>query len=175
LQNRIFEPFSQEDPLQTGTGLGLAIVKNILQSKGIDGLMDVSSAEGVGTEMKITFDAESKPGKTATPCEEKIGATDNGGSLAINLIGFDESHSGSKLLKATVTDYLITWWGFQVDSPDVEETSDILIVDEDAAVLLDLQEQQLTSTPVVILSSVRGDSHLMSRIEAFEKVGGFVR
>ncbi|KAF8199645.1 hypothetical protein BJ912DRAFT_1020221 [Pholiota molesta] len=48
LKNQLFQPFSQENPLQTGTGLGLAI------------------EEGVGTKIKITFPAEVPPDPAAS-------------------------------------------------------------------------------------------------------------
>ena len=49
--DRMFVPFSQEDPFQPGTGLGLSIVKSIVDSLG--GSMDVKSQEGVGTEIDV--------------------------------------------------------------------------------------------------------------------------
>lgn len=44
LQNQLFHPFSQENPLQAGTGLGLAIVNSIVRSKSVDGKVEVWSA-----------------------------------------------------------------------------------------------------------------------------------
>ena len=60
LQNHLFHPFSQENPLQTGTGLGLAIVNSIVRSRSVDGKVDVWSAEGVGTEIKKVLELQSE-------------------------------------------------------------------------------------------------------------------
>jgi CheY-like chemotaxis protein len=49
--DRMFVPFSQEDPFQPGTGLGLSIVKSIVDSLG--GSMEVKSQVGVGTEIDV--------------------------------------------------------------------------------------------------------------------------
>ncbi|KAF2211177.1 hypothetical protein CERZMDRAFT_60251 [Cercospora zeae-maydis SCOH1-5] len=50
-RDRLFVPFSQEDPFQPGTGLGLSIVKQIVDSLG--GSIEVKSQQGVGTEIDV--------------------------------------------------------------------------------------------------------------------------
>lgn len=49
--DRMFVPFSQEDPFQPGTGLGLSIVKSIVDSLG--GTMEVKSQQDIGTEIDV--------------------------------------------------------------------------------------------------------------------------
>ncbi|PLN76814.1 hypothetical protein BDW42DRAFT_188434 [Aspergillus taichungensis] len=51
LQNDLFRPFSQENPLAAGSGLGLSIVRQAVGS--IGGTIDIVSARGEGTEMTI--------------------------------------------------------------------------------------------------------------------------
>lgn len=52
-KNRLFVPFSQEDPFQPGTGLGLSIVKQIVESLG--GSIELKSVQDVGTEIDVTL------------------------------------------------------------------------------------------------------------------------
>lgn len=51
MRDKMFVPFSQEDPFQPGTGLGLSIVKQIVDSLG--GSIEVHSEVGIGTEIDI--------------------------------------------------------------------------------------------------------------------------
>lgn len=51
LENRIFLPFSQEDPFASGTGLGLNIVHQVVRAMG--GKIDVSSSSDVGTTIAV--------------------------------------------------------------------------------------------------------------------------
>lgn len=51
LQNGLFTPFTQEDPLAPGNGLGLSIVHQAVRSMG--GHIQVSSLRGRGTEVSI--------------------------------------------------------------------------------------------------------------------------
>lgn len=50
-KDKLFLPFSQEDPFQPGTGLGLSIVKQIVDSLG--GSIEVTSQQNVGTEIDV--------------------------------------------------------------------------------------------------------------------------
>jgi signal transduction histidine kinase len=51
LQNDLFTPFMQEDPLASGSGLGLSIVRQAVNSLG--GSIEINSTKGVGTELTI--------------------------------------------------------------------------------------------------------------------------
>lgn len=59
LQSGLFSPFSQENPFSSGTGLGLSIVRQLVQS--LPGIIDVKSVLGMGTQVKITFNATRTP------------------------------------------------------------------------------------------------------------------
>lgn len=52
-RNKLFFPFSQEDPFSTGTGLGLSIVRQIID--GLDGTISVCSTQQVGTEIEVVL------------------------------------------------------------------------------------------------------------------------
>jgi signal transduction histidine kinase len=53
LKNKLFTPFSQEDPMLSGTGLGLSIVKQLVSSIGGD--IKVRSSIGEGTTISVTM------------------------------------------------------------------------------------------------------------------------
>ena len=54
MDTSLFTPFSQEDDLASGTGLGLSTVKQITDALG--GIIDVSSSQGVGTDVHVKVD-----------------------------------------------------------------------------------------------------------------------
>ncbi|KAG8857653.1 His Kinase A domain containing protein [Tulasnella sp. 330] len=168
LQNRMFQPFSQENPLQTGTGLGLAIVNSIGTSLG--GKVEVWSAEGVGTEIRLVMEVTlvekgETPRKIVDPTEP----------VTVSMVGFDETHKGIELLRETVKNYLVDWWGFTI-SEDIDGIDgEILVVNEDPEVLQELTAAREFIRPVVLLSSARGDSQLTIAVNNFERLGGWCR
>ena len=155
--------------MQTGTGLGLAIVNSIVQSKGVDGKVDVWSAENVGTEIKVTFSAE-----TVEESSPKIADTLNQGHRTkVSLVGFDDPHRGVQLLCRVLTHYLVSWWDFQIAPPG--SLGDIVIANEDLTALQLAIEQREISRPFILLTVHRGDRHLTSTVTEFERLGGFCR
>jgi signal transduction histidine kinase/CheY-like chemotaxis protein len=60
LQNDLFTPFMQEDPLTSGSGLGLSIVRQAVNSLG--GSIEINSTKGVGTELTIRIPLTLFPG-----------------------------------------------------------------------------------------------------------------
>ncbi|KAG9104974.1 His Kinase A domain containing protein [Ceratobasidium sp. 370] len=168
LTNQLFQPFSQENPLHTGTGLGLAIVNSIVRSETVDGQVDVWSQEGVGTEIKISFDVEEIPAGGADTSLTS-GSFDN---LRVCLLGFSQ-HRGQQELRSIIFNMLTEWWGANV----VEDTSDasIVLINEDARFLSELIDEQEFSKPVVLFSSARGDQRVMTVVKTFERSGGCCR
>ena len=53
LKHRLYTPYAQEDNISAGAGLGLSIVRGIVDS--MQGLIDVSSELGTGTEVKVSI------------------------------------------------------------------------------------------------------------------------
>ncbi|OCH95405.1 hypothetical protein OBBRIDRAFT_720758 [Obba rivulosa] len=174
LKNQLFHPFSQENPLQTGTGLGLAIVNSIVRSSSVDGKVDVWSAEGVGTEIKVIFNAERIKDDDATSSDaELIKTYDNLQRPKISLIGFDDSHRGVQLLRSVLSTYLVSRWGLCM--AEAPENGEILIVNEDLTPVAHAIEAKDATRPFIILSSVRGDPRLMGIVGDYERIGGFCR
>ncbi|CAE7184639.1 unnamed protein product [Rhizoctonia solani] len=168
LTNQLFQPFSQENPLHTGTGLGLAIVNSIVRSEAVNGQVDVWSQEGVGTEIKISFDVEELPAGPGDAClvHAKLDRLD------ICMHGFS-SHRGEQELQSTISTVLTAWWNVSiVNHPD---QADVLLVNEDIQLLSDLVNQQEYSKPVVLFTSSRGDQRIMAVVKNFERSGGFCR
>ncbi|KAG9010965.1 His Kinase A domain containing protein [Tulasnella sp. JGI-2019a] len=168
LQNRMFQPFSQENPLQTGTGLGLAIVNSIGTSLG--GKVEVWSAEGVGTEIRLLTEV-SLVERGETP--RRI--VDRAEPITVSMVGFDENHKGVELLRDTMKSYLMDWWGFSVSEDADSIDGDILLVNEDHEVLLELTAAKELVRPVILLSAARGDARLTTAVNNFERLGGWCR
>jgi hypothetical protein len=157
--------------LQTGTGLGLAIVNSIVQSKGVDGKVDVWSAENVGTEIKVTFAAESVEGDE--PSNKIANTLNHGRTTKVSLVGFDDPHRGVQLLCRVLTHYLVSWWDFQIAPPG--SLGDIVIANEDLSALQLAIEQREIYRPFILLTVSRGERHLTATVTEFERLGGFCR
>lgn len=157
--------------MQTGTGLGLAIVNSIVQSKGVDGKVDVWSAENMGTEIKVTFSAETVEEDESSP---KIADTLNQGhATKVSLVGFDDPHRGIQLLRRVLTHYLVSWWDFQI--APAGSLGDVVIANEDLSALQLAIEQREISRPFILLTVHRGERHLTTTVTEFERLGGFCR
>jgi hypothetical protein len=157
--------------MQTGTGLGLAIVNSIVQSKGVDGKVDVWSAENMGTEIKVTFSAETVEEDELSP---QIADTLNQGHRTkVSLMGFDDPHRGVQLLRGVLTHYLVSWWDFQIAPPG--SLGDIVIANEDLSALQLAIEHREISRPFILLTVHRGERHLTATVTEFERLGGFCR
>ena len=157
-----------------GTGLGLAIVKSIIRSESVDGQVDVSSTEGIGTEIRITFDAAIPDDEPATEAE-KFDILNR--QPTASLIGFEDDTKGTNLLRDIITMYLESWWGFQIvdaNGKDKKE-GDVFIVNETMTPLLNATREKNARRPIVLLASGRADADVLSAMYDFERIGGFCR
>lgn len=174
LQNQLFHPFSQENPLQTGTGLGLAIVNSIVTSDSVGGKVDVWSEEGVGTEIKITFSAEVAEADEAQMLEMgPLKLDDFLSPPTVSLVGFENRHRGIQLLRSVLGTYMTTWWGLQVRDPDDGELGNIIVLNEDVSLVVEATSKRDTSHPFIVLSASRGNPSIMSVVSEHELIGGF--
>jgi hypothetical protein len=169
----LFHPFSQEDPLQTGTGLGLAIVNSIVQSDSVGGKVEVWSEEGVGTEIKVIFTAEAVDDDDDGANMEPLTFDDPAHLPTVSLIAFKAGHKGVELLRAVLSSYLTTWWGFVVQQND--NSGDIIIINEDPTLVQVATHRRDISRPFIVLSASRGDAKILAIANDHERIGGFCR
>ncbi|KAL5526390.1 hypothetical protein ACEPAF_8113 [Sanghuangporus sanghuang] len=172
LKNQLFHPFSQENPLQSGTGLGLAIVNSIIRSESVNGQVEVSSTEGVGTDIRITFDADVPEDEQPSEIEK---LEMQGRQPTVSMIGFDDGSKGTALLREVLLKYLEHWWGFQIVPTADGALGDILVLNEDTKLISHATAARDTSRPFVLLTSSRADAETMATVYDFERLGGFVR
>ncbi|TFK72969.1 hypothetical protein BDN72DRAFT_876194 [Pluteus cervinus] len=173
LKNQLFHPFSQENPLQAGTGLGLAIVNAIVQSESVGGKVDVWSEEGAGTEIKVTFTAE-----RVEPLDPVVDTNSSHFEglphrPTVTLLGFDVPQKGFQLLKTVICTYLVSWWGFEIQTGPGH--GDIVIVNDDPAPLIAATERRDITRPFILLSAARGGPTSMTIASDYERIGGFCR
>jgi hypothetical protein len=161
--------------MQTGTGLGLAIVNSIVRSSSVDGKIDVWSSETVGTEIKVTFVAGAVDAlDLSSPLSELWKPRDFPTPPTITLINFDSNHRGVQLFRKVLSGYLTSWWHMPI-TPAGSGPGDIIIVNEDSNPVAEALARKDIQRPFILLSSGRGDPHLMSIVNDFENIGGFCR
>ena len=163
LRDQLFHPFSQENPLQSGTGLGLAIVNSIVRSDSVDGKVDVWSSEGLGTEIRVSFEVEAVDDEDdLSSASSTVSTAQNfGQNHTVSLLGFDHTLRGHMLLLDILSSYAAGWHF------DVSEPGDIIIINEDGA-WLDAPRSDVR--PVIVLLSSRS-SHILDKRDAFNQAG----
>ncbi len=147
-------------------------MNSIVRSNSVDGKVDVWSAEGVGTEIKITFTAEAvEDDEISGRDAELVKVYDSLQRPAISLVGFEDRHRGVQLLRNVLSTYLVARWGFSISSGN----GDISIVNEDCDHVVRAMAEKGPKRPFIILSSSRGDPKLMAVVGDYERIGGFCR
>lgn len=147
LKDQLFEPFTQENPLQPGTGLGLAIVNSIVRSDAMQGSVDVWSAEGVGTEIRVQFEVELRedPVSLGSNVPEYLA----GQGYTVAFLGFDVEHRGIALVREVLQSYA-EFMGFEViDNPD---HADAIIVHD---FVKKRTEQVYSNKPLILVATLR--------------------
>lgn len=151
LKEQLFHPFSQENPLQTGTGLGLAIVNSIVRSDSVGGKVDVWSSEGVGTEIRVSFEVEVMDDDDETgsvSSSHSSALTSPGRGRTVTFIGFDLESRGQALSLDVLATYAAA---MQFDTSE-ESTASIVVLNED---LQWLQDHPTEKRPILLLFSKR--------------------
>jgi hypothetical protein len=168
LQSQLFQPFSQENPLQTGTGLGLAIVNSIVSSDAVRGKVDVWSTQGLGTEIKVSLDAV--PARRRHSVDSSASLVDFGLGISVTFLGFDERIRGFKLLR-DVLEMNLQDWGFEARPSTVPGWGDILLVNESESVVDHFTEQGNVGRPIVIFSTSRSAVEQLRAVQAYVSAG----
>ncbi|WWD17218.1 hypothetical protein CI109_101656 [Kwoniella shandongensis] len=143
LKDQLFHPFSQENPLQTGTGLGLAIVNSIVRSDSVNGKVDVWSAEGLGTEIKVSFEVEVVQDDYDIP---PLSTVQTQANASVSFLAFDPSHRGHRLSREVLSRY-----ASQLHL-DIKEQGDILVINEEEEVFNQYKDGK---KPIIFVVAVR--------------------
>ena len=178
LEEQLFHPFTQENPHGTGTGLGLSIVNSIVQSPSMNGKIDVWSTEGEGTEIRVTCELElcdddDVEGPTYKP------AVNVHQAYTVALLGFDDSR-GDQDLQHALEGYFLNWWEFKLSEQILIDEhinkSDVLVINDDMALLEKVKNQRKGELPpVIFLTASRGESEIAMACEAYHAAGGVAR
>ena len=101
-QNRLFEPFAQENRCDTalnrGTGLGLAIVKKIVDMMG--GTITVESAINSGTMFKVNLEFDCITEKAAAELTRETNLVNNSDLSGIHILLCEDHPLNQKIAKA---------------------------------------------------------------------------
>ena len=151
LKEHLFHPFSQENPLQTGTGLGLAIVNSIVRSESVNGKVDVWSSEGMGTEIRVSFEAEvidDEDDSVSSSSSVTSLSSSPGHGHSISLVGFHTEHRGHMLSLEVLSMYAAAW---QFDL-DPNGAGDVIVINDEED---ELARAQNADRPIIYLTSGR--------------------
>ncbi|RDL40639.1 uncharacterized protein BP5553_00618 [Venustampulla echinocandica] len=162
LKHKLFEPFSQEDPMAAGTGLGLSIVRHIVQDLG--GRIHLDSDLGTGTEVTVQFPlAPQNPTVKANDTNIISEVASITRAFKFHLAGFDrypditETPTGilapeteaAMYLKSAIHELLTDWFGMKPSSASA--------VDDDSGIDL-----------IAIMESERGDQAIKEILESYD-------
>ncbi|KAM7193145.1 hypothetical protein V8F33_008017, partial [Rhypophila sp. PSN 637] len=171
LHDGLFEPFTQENPLNPGTGLGLSIVLQIVRSLG--GRIDITSEEGVGTEAVVTLTMNQVPvpgdalhldrdgegrkviqrarAKTMGRAVGLVGLNINPGFPPMRPGDWRVDAEPSMILHASVASTVADWFGMEATAPSTWSSSPpaIFISNQSSAI----QAAGLPGVPIIVLCS----------------------
>lgn len=109
----IFDPFSQEHSdarsVHNGTGLGMSIVKSLLDK--MNGMIEVTSEEGVGSTFVVTIPFEIAKEAEATQTAQPEDADQNAKIEGLNLLLAEDNELNAEIVQTLLCDEgaKITW------------------------------------------------------------------
>ncbi|GAO52066.1 hypothetical protein SAICODRAFT_68711 [Saitoella complicata NRRL Y-17804] len=150
LQNKLFKPFSQEDPLSTGTGLGMAISIKLIQS--LFGELHVTSEPGVGTNMEMVFELEMTTEGGDSLINVPLPAQISGHKPRVALVGFDETHSSQGQVFESLASCIREHLGMEVTTDS--RSADVILMHESSNTFSKLKEFKLSlDVPCILYCS----------------------
>ncbi|KAL4400888.1 histidine phosphotransfer kinase [Malassezia pachydermatis] len=180
LDQHLFQPFSQENPLGGGTGLGLSIVSEIVSSFD-GGTVNVESTSGKGTDIVVSCELDA-PSPTPTTYQPQLQVNH---AYVVHLIGFTSSPA-HEALRQVLSTYVTVWWGFDLSSKDVSEeellhtmasrSKEIFILNNHSDFLHKVLEQrnslQWRLPPIVTLTDIEDKGHATASCNKYHAQGG---
>ncbi|KAJ5299054.1 hypothetical protein N7476_010611 [Penicillium atrosanguineum] len=127
LQNGLFTPFTQEDPLAPGNGLGLSIVHQAVLSMG--GYIEVSSLRGRGTEVTIGVTLTHVPAPNAkfNPSEPEpivnVKHITNGATVGLLELGSPDISERDTILRIALENLCKNWFEMNVHIVSLSQDS----------------------------------------------------
>ncbi|BFZ59241.1 hypothetical protein YB2330_000247 [Saitoella coloradoensis] len=150
LQNKLFKPFSQEDPLSTGTGLGMAISIKLIQS--LFGELHVTSEPGVGTNMEIVFELEMTTEGGDSLISVPLPAQISGQKPRVALVGFDETHSSQRQVYESLASCIREHCGMKATTDT--RSADVILMHESSNTFSKLKEFKISlDVPCILYCS----------------------
>ncbi|PLB46487.1 hypothetical protein P170DRAFT_438263 [Aspergillus steynii IBT 23096] len=118
LQQDLFTPFTQENPLASGSGLGLSIVRQAVGALG--GSIEINSTKGVGTELTIRTPLTHYPSATSDNSSDAVFVSlrKSTEGKSIGLLGFGSSLESNRdtTLYTSLARVCEEWFGLEVTS-----------------------------------------------------------
>ncbi|KAJ6121336.1 hypothetical protein N7512_003801 [Penicillium capsulatum] len=116
LQNDLFSPFKQEDPLASGSGLGLSIVRKAVGFLG--GSIEIESTKGIGTQISIHTPLNTSTGTSEDSSSRSIFASVRRYTEAkkIAILGFGQTLLSQRdtVLYSSLERMCRHWFGLEV-------------------------------------------------------------
>lgn len=178
LQNDLFSPFKQEDPLASGSGLGLSIVRQAVGFLG--GSIEIESTVGQGTQISIHAPLIRSTTKTDVDSSRSFSSLrDYTEGRTMGILGFGKSLSSQRdtVLYSSLERTCCDWFGLKVTnfspSEDDNFTFDFYLALQTELDCEDVEGRNLfglschfnagnpTTSPVIVICQTPEEAHRM--------------
>jgi len=117
-RDRLYRPFSQEDPFTEGTGLGLSIVRQIVES--LKGKIRIKSQQGIGTDVTASFTlprAKADLDDTTQIPQQVLDATQSMKVALIDPGNTERTSEAARRIQSTLRESCEEWFNAKVVTP----------------------------------------------------------